>query len=517
MIRHENVFRHASRPGILTLFVILLAFFPGVAPALEAPEENPPVYEREGSSRVFDIPPGRKPAPVEWTFHKTADNQHPNGVEQQQMWLMNNARANPPQEGYFLATLDDGDVLNAISAFNVDLDMMQDEFDSYPAQPPGAFDVRLYNAAYEHSLYLISIDGQNHVGQFDRIDAAGFMWNRAGGSVYSYAKSGIYCHAGFNIDWGYGTGGMQDPRGHRMNTMSLKAVVGGGFTAGDFYNVGVAVVPENNPSTNVGPLVVTENFARAITTYPDHYNRFIVGTIWEDLNCNGYYDSGEGEGSVTVTPVGGAFYAVTPPSGGFAMPITSAGLYDVTFTGGGLAFPITRTVHVGALSVLVDMPVSEDSDDDLLLDSYEMEYFKALGVTDGTGDQDQDGLTDAYEFRYLTDPTQKDTEGDRMEDGWEVTYGLNPLEDDSQDNPDGDNFTNLEEFLSGTDPRVYTAPWPGDTNQNGRLEFEDALFCLQIQAGLRGAGLYPIYDMDGDGKTGVEESILILKALSDLP
>lgn len=501
----------------MTAAVSLLAMRPPPLYANEIPEENPPVYEREGVSTVFEEPRDFRGAAVEWTYHKTANDEHPNGLEQQQLWLLNRARANPSQEGYFLANLDDPDTLGAISAFSVDLDMMQDQFDALPAQPPGAFDNRLYSAAYEHSQYMISIDNQTHTGQLDRVDASGFVWNRVGLSVYAYAKNGIYCHAGFNIDWGYGEGGMQVPPGHRYNTMSIK-VSYGNFIAGDMYNIGIAVVPENDSGTHVGPLVVTENFARAYTAHADHYNRFLVGTLWEDLNGNDYYDSGEGiGGNVTVTPVGGNYYAVTPPSGGFAVPILASGRYDVTFTGGGLAFPVTRTVRVEDVSVLLDMPISEDSDNDRLFDSYEREHFGALGVSNGTGDQDQDGLSDAGEYRYLTDPNVKDSEGDQMWDGWEVTYGLDPMYDDSQENPDGDAYTNVEEFLSGTDPTVYTAPWPGDPDQDGVLTLKDALFCLQIQAGARGVGNFPLYDMDGDGRAGVEEAILILKKLAGLP
>ena len=502
---------------LLTAAVIFWALRPSFSYASEIPEENPPVYEREGLPAFFEEPRDLKAAPVEWTYHKTADDQHPDGLELQQLWLLNRARANPSREGYFLAHLDDPETLGVISAFSVDLNMMQEQFDALPAQPPGAFDNRLYSAAYEHSLYMISIDNQTHTGQRDRIDASGFVWNRVGLSIYAYAKNGIYCHAGFNIDWGYGAGGMQEPPGHRYNTMSIK-VSYDDFIAGDMYNVGIAVVPENDADTHVGPLVVTENFARAYTEPVDHYNRFLVGAVWEDLNGNEYYDPGEGiGGAVTVTPVGGAYFAVTPPSGGFAMPILASGRYDVTFTGGGLAFPVTRTVRVEDVSVLLDMPVSADSDNDLLFDSYELDQFGALGVSNGTSDQDQDGLSDAGEYRYMTDPNLKDSEGDQMEDGWEVTYGLDPLFDDSQENPDGDAYTNLEEYYAGSDPNAFNAPRPGDPTEDGARTLEDVLFCLQIHAGLRGAGTFPMYDLNGDGKTDIQEAVLLLQMLSDLP
>ena len=92
-------------------------------------------------------------------------------------------------------------------------------------------------------------------------------------------------------------------------------------------------------------------------------------------------------------------------------------------------------------------------------------------------DTDADGLLDGEElFNYLTDPTSADTDGDGMPDGWEAKYGLDPLDavDASQDNDndgfDGDwndnltdeeAFTNLEEYLNGTDPTN------GDTDGDG--------------------------------------------------
>ncbi len=334
------------------------------------------------------------------------------------------------------------------------------------------------------------------------------------GSVFSYADSGIDTHASFNIDYGYGIGGMQGGRGHRMGTMSLKKLPDGSFGAGDYYNVGVAIIPENDPDTRVGSLVVTENFARAVTTEPDHYNRFIVGTVWEDNDGDGIYASGDGIDNVTVTPVGGAFYAVTPPSGGYAMPITSEGQYDVLFTGGDIPYPITHTVIVENLSVLVDVKTGPDTDGDHLPDSYEQDHFQSLTASDGSQDADQDGLIDADEYRWLTNPNNPHSDGDLMPDGWEVFYFLNPIADDGNGDKDFDNFSNEAEYRSKSDPSVYTIVMAGDFNQNGKLDLADALFSLQADAGIYEVYTYPIYDMNGDGKFGLSDGLQILKEVS---
>ena len=214
----------------LTLAAVLSISFAFASPGLfwgrydRIPEPNPPTIERDVPEAPSSATVSRWMAPsalTEWTYHKTGDNLHPDGNEQQMVWLMNRARSDPAQEGVWLATMTDPDVAAARSFWHVDTTVLQNEFAAIPAKPPAAFDVRLYNAAKAHSDYLISIDAQNHTGQFDRIDAAGFEYTSAAGIVYSYSENAVYGHAGFNIDWGPGTDGTQDPPGHRNAIMSV--------------------------------------------------------------------------------------------------------------------------------------------------------------------------------------------------------------------------------------------------------------------------------------------------------
>jgi hypothetical protein len=320
----------------------------GAAGQVRLPEPNPPAVSG-GAAGVLASSAAPEPelnaAPgTEWAFHKTADGAHPSAAEQQMVWLMNRARRSPEAEGIWLAHLRQANVQFAMDYFGVQRSVLMSEFAARAATPPGAFDVRLYLAASNHSAYLISIDGQNHDNQFQRILDQGFHYTSGRGSVFSYSEDAVYGHAGFNVDWGPGDGtGMQPGRGHREGLM------------GSYSCVGVACVAENNPGTDVGPLVTTINYCNASTSYANHYNRFLVGTVWKDANTNELYEAGEGLGGVTVMPDKVTFYAVTGTAGGYAIPITSTGTYGVTFSGGGLSSNVVRSALVGSVSVLLDV------------------------------------------------------------------------------------------------------------------------------------------------------------------
>ena len=384
----------------LTLTAVLSIPFAFAAPELfrgrddRIPAPDPPSIEQNVPEAPASATVLRWMAPsalTEWTYHKTDDNLHPDGNEQQMVWLMNRARSDPAQEGAWLATEDDPDIATARTLWGVDVTILQNEFAAIPAKPPAAFDVRLYNAARAHSEYLISVNGQSHDGQRQRVGAAGFNWGYWAGIVFSYSEHSVYGHAGFNIDWGSGPNGMQYPPGHRNAIMSVNS---------NLTNVGYAVVLETNPTTRVGPQVITGNLCYADTGFANHYNRFLVGTVWVDSNGNDQYDPGEGLGGVTVEPDQGAYYAVTANSGGYAIPITTADTYVVTFSGSTITTPVTRTTTVASTSVLLDLKYAGDSTVPEANTGSATSVGGSSAVLHGTASPN--GLTTAYYFEYGT-------------------------------------------------------------------------------------------------------------------
>lgn len=133
---------------------------------------------------------------------------------------------------------------------------------------------------------------------------------------------------------------------------------------GDYTNVGYAAVPVSDLTLNVGPLVITGNYCEANAGAANHYNRFLVGTVWSDNDGDDFYDPGEGIGGVTVMPDSGRYFAVTADAGGYAVPITQPGTYEVTFSGGGRALSedIVKTVRIVDESVLLDLVENINSD-----------------------------------------------------------------------------------------------------------------------------------------------------------
>ena len=290
----------------------------------QAPPPAPPVEVASPQIKQFKL----SPPPEGITPYSIGS---PTDEEQLYLEYINRARANPPAEGLILATTTDPDVLAAYAYFGVDTNLMQSQFNAITSSPPVAMNGQLMAAARGHSQDMFVNQDQGHTGTDgsipgDRITAQGYNWYTYGENVYSHSESVFYGHAGFEVDWGPGTGGMQVPPGHRLSIHNST-----------FREVGIGVVDGTNGS--VGPQLVTQDFATSQSATP-----LITGVVYYDLNGNGFYDVGEGIGGVTVQVPGSTYFAITANSGGYAVPVTTNGNYAMTFSASGLTTQRVATV-----------------------------------------------------------------------------------------------------------------------------------------------------------------------------
>ena len=294
----------------------------------------------------------------------------PTGEEQYYLELINRARANPSAEGARLASSTDADVLDSYKFYSVNLAMMQSEFKALSVQPPLAMNANLMQAARAHSSDMFAKQFQGHTGSSGssmsaRITNAGYAWKTIGENVYSYADSVWHGHAGFQVDWGYGSGGMQSGRGHRANIHSA-----------NFREVGIGVV--NGMNGSVGPQLVTQNFGAGMAS-----QAFITGVAYYDIDGDGFYDPGEGVGGLTVKAEGASQAAVTANSGGYAIPVPTTNAKRLTtFSGLSLSFSATAVIS-GGKNVKIDFKPA----------------YKPPAVT-GTGSPVV-GMANAYKFSTL--------------------------------------------------------------------------------------------------------------------
>lgn len=281
--------------------------------------------------------------------------------------LLNRARLNPT--GEFDALIADAstgtaiqdNITNAMTYFGVDLVSFQAQLAGLSPVAPLAWHDALASAADAHSQLMIAYDEQSHqlAGEDSlgiRIVTAGYdNWRAVSENVFAYTEDAVYGHAGFFIDWGYDDedfsgstlvadwqsvgDGIQDPAGHRINMLSSALT-----------EVGISAIAETDPTTSVGPYVVTQDFGNRFD-----YAAQLLGVVIEDADGDRFYDMGEGLGGVKVTATGsaGTFAATAWGAGGYQMELPE-GSYTVTFSGGALIGTATYSVTMGTENAKLD-------------------------------------------------------------------------------------------------------------------------------------------------------------------
>jgi uncharacterized protein YkwD len=268
--------------------------------------------------------------------------------EEYALELLNRMRTNPQAELPLLLNSNDPDVNNALSFFNVDRQLLAQQWSTLTPVPPLAWSDTLAGTALAHSQLMRQDDQQSHQlpGEPDlghRLLNAGYNYFTAGENIFAYATSIFDNHAGLAIDWGGTSTGIQNPPAHRENIMDAA-----------FREVGIGLVT-GIQGHQTGPLLITEDFG----TRFNPGNPFLVGAVFADANGDGFYSQGEGVAgvNVSVSGTGGTFTTTTSAAGGYQLQLP-AGTYTATFSGGGLAAPVVQPVTVAGVNVLLNVNTS---------------------------------------------------------------------------------------------------------------------------------------------------------------
>ena len=292
----------------------------------------------------------------------------PSSEEQMYLEYINRARALPWEEGYLLATSTDPEIQFTYQFFGTDLQRVVDEIAQYPPQPPLAFEPRLIEIARSHSEYMLRNAVQEHEERdpatgalinttSSRLLGTGYPLSAGGESVYAYAKSPLEGHASFEVDWGYGDGGVQRPPGHRnSNHDGAFRELGVGVVRGTRSRVipavthidGTNVVITPAVTNTVGPSLVTLDFGSRADLQP-----MVTGVVYYDFNTNGFYDVDEGVPGVRVEGPTSGWFAQTRSSGGYAIPGVE-GTQTIRFLSG------DRELGARSVTVIVGKNVKQD-------------------------------------------------------------------------------------------------------------------------------------------------------------
>lgn len=269
--------------------------------------------------------------------------------------FINRARADAAAEAERMAATDNPDVLRAMAYFSVDTMLMSSQFAALTQSvQPLAMNARLTAAARLHSEDMLANVFQGHMSSAsppapnmtsdtiaNRVARQGYEYSSVSENVYAFAESPWHAHASFEIDWGDGPGGMQDPAGHRLAIHN-----------GIFREVGIGAITGTNTdgATTVGPLLVTQDFGVG----PGSGQPLITGVTYLDADDDGFYDEGEGLGNVRVEVDGSSYYTTSSTHGAYAVPVPGDGTYQVSFQRPGFP-PVSQSLTVtGNLNVKAD-------------------------------------------------------------------------------------------------------------------------------------------------------------------
>ena len=452
----------------------------------------------------------------------------PGSQEQYLLELANRFRLNPAAEYNKLVNSNDSDVNNALAFFGVDRSTLSSQWSSLTAAQPLAWSTQLHDSATAHNQLMIANDQQSHnlpgePGLRDRINNAGsHTYSAVAENIYAFAKSPFHAHAGFAIDWGdddndssngYGTG-IQNPAGHRNTLLN-----------NTYREAGFSLVPESNPNTSVGPLVVTQHFGSRSTGS----EQWLLGVAYVDLDDSDFYSVGEGLGNIDVNISGNGLNrsVQTNNSGGY-QTLLPQGNYQVSFVQNGNTLKTYSNVSVGSHNVKQD-------------------FMRVVGSNPNAGkgkiagiqfdDVNENGIQDADEAGLSGRTLFLDTNGNRQRDTGERTattdangvyffnnltpgkYSVAPVLPDGREQtfPTAGSPGSEAYQLDDSETEGWTAFGRGDTllfNQFEAIANQNTLTSISVGLSSRGnpSKLFIYQDADGDNRPDADERQLTVNA-----
>ncbi|MDX2035710.1 MAG: carboxypeptidase regulatory-like domain-containing protein [Isosphaeraceae bacterium] len=273
----------------------------------------------------------------------------PSADAQYMLELVNLARTSPSTIAQHINSSIDADDNATLAHYRVNLQRELAEISGSTPRQPVAWSNTLAAAATQQSLDQANTGIQSHIGadgsDLDtRLRRVGLGPTSATAeNAFAYSNSVDQAMKAFLIDWGV------DSKGHRKTILQPEA-------AGDtsFNELGVGIVRTGNKG--LGPLVVTQNFARRTSVKP-----YLLGVAYGDADGNRLYGPGEGRGGITVEARNLADGRVTSTqtwdAGGYQMNL-DPGDYQVTASQGDRTIR-SRRVSIGSENVKVDFNLND--------------------------------------------------------------------------------------------------------------------------------------------------------------
>ncbi len=281
----------------------------------------------------------------------------PTAQAQEMLELVNRLRQTPQAELNLLLNSGDPKIAQALQQFGVDRNLLAQQWTTLVPVAPLAWSAELATSAATHNAQMIAADTQSHrlPGEADLLQRAinaGYAATRVGENIFAFSESVLFGHAGFAIDWGndpQSIGGIQNPAGHRELLLS-----------GSYREIGIAITAENDSRTQVGPLVISQEFGNR--TALDN-KAWLLGVAFQDLNSDGFYQAGEGVSGIDVevrsasqpnsTPV----ITTTLDAGGY-QTLLNPGQYQINFLKNRQLIS-SQTVAVSSTNIKADLKLAD--------------------------------------------------------------------------------------------------------------------------------------------------------------